>query len=85
MKTIVALLLSAMVAISAAAESVTCVSPDGKNIAAFDIAEKGEPTYSFSYRGKTVVEPSTLGFDIKALGKDAFEGRKPGEMRTGFS
>ncbi len=85
MKTIVALLLSAMVAIPAAAASVTCVSPDGKNIASFDIGEKGEPTYSFSYRGKTVVEPSTLGFDIKALGKDAFEGRKPGEMRTGFS
>ena len=85
MKTKLALSLAAAVAcVAAFAESLTCASPDGKNALSFALGEKGEPTYSFAYRGKKVVEPSTLGFDIKALGKDAFEGRKPGELRTGF-
>ena len=85
MKTKFALSLVAAVAcIAAFAESLTCASPDGKNALTFALGEKGEPTYSFAYRGKKVVEPSTIGFDIKALGKDAFEGRKPGELRTGF-
>jgi len=85
MKTKFALSLAAAVAcIAAFAESLTCASPDGKNALTFALGEKGEPTYSFAYRGRTVVEPSTLGFDIKALGKDAFDGRKPGELRTGF-
>ena len=85
MKTKIALSLVAAVAcIAAFAESLTCASPDGKNALSFALGENGEPTYSFAYRGRTVVEPSTLGFDIKALGKDAFDGRKPGELRTGF-
>ena len=85
MKTKIALSLVAAVAcIAAFAESFTCASPDGKNALSFALGENGEPTYSFAYRGKKVVEPSTLGFDIKALGKDAFDGRKPGELRTGF-
>ena len=85
MKTKFALSLAVAAAcVAALAEPLTCASPDGKNALTFALGEKGEPTYSFAYRGKKVVEPSTLGFDIKALGKDAFEGRKPGELRTGF-
>ena len=85
MKTKLALSLAAAAAcVAALAEPLTCASPDGKNALTFALGEKGEPTYSFAYRGKKVVEPSTLGFDIKALGKDAFDGRKPGELRTGF-
>ena len=85
MKTKFALSLAVAAAcVAALAEPLTCASPDGKNALTFALGEKGEPTYSFAYRGKKVVEPSTLGFDIKALGKDAFDGRKPGELRTGF-
>ena len=85
MKTKFALSLAVAAAcVAALAEPLTCASPDGKNALTFALGEKGEPTYSFAYRGKKVVEPSTLGFDIKALGKDAFEGRRPGELRTGF-
>ena len=85
MKTKFALSLAVAAAcVAVLAESLTCASPDGKNALTFALGEKGEPTYSFAYRGKKVVEPSTLGFDIKALGKDAFEGRRPGELRTGF-
>ena len=65
--------------------AVRCVSPDGRNALEFTLSANGEPTYSFSCRGRRVIEPSTLGIDIKALGKDAFEGRTPGELRKGFT
>ena len=68
---------------AAPADSLTCASPDGKNTLAFTLGEKGEPVYSFVYRGKTVVEPSTLGFDVKVLAKDAFDGRRPRRSGTG--
>ena len=70
---------------AALADSLTCASPDGKNTLAFTLGENGEPVYSFVYRGKTVVEPSTLGFDVKVLAKDAFDGRRPASLRDGFA
>ena len=67
------------------ADPVVCSSPNGRGVVTFDVTAAGEPTYSFAVGGRKVVEPSTLGFDILALGKDAFKGRIPGELRTGFS
>ncbi len=81
----VAFAFVSVVCMAAVAEPVVCTSPDGRSAATFDLTARGEPTYTFKYRGKTVVEPSTLGFDIKALGRDAFNGRKLAQLKEGFS
>lgn len=39
-------------------------SPDGLLEAIFDIVN-GKPVYSLQYKGKEVIKPSSLGFDIK--------------------
>ena len=57
MKTKLALSLAAAAAcVAARAESLTCASPDGKNALVFTLTGKGEPTYSFAYRGKKGAE-----------------------------
>ena len=66
------------------ADPVTCLSPDGRAVVTFDLTAVGEPTYSFAFRGETVIAPSRLGFDIKALGADAFDGRKAADLRRDF-
>ena len=66
------------------AEPVTCLSPDARAVVTFDLTAVGEPTYSFAFRGETVIAPSRLGFDIKALGADAFDGRKAADLRRDF-
>lgn len=70
---------------SVAADALRLASPDGANELVFETSDCGEAVYSFFHRGKTVIAPSTLGFDIKALGKDAFAGRKAAQLRKGFS
>ena len=50
------------VALTAMAEQLT--SPDGNLVMTFRLAEGGKPTYSLTYKGKTVVKPSALGFDF---------------------
>ncbi len=46
-----------------AAETLT--SPDGSIKLTFDLTKTGQPEYSVDYHGKSVVLPSTLGFEIK--------------------
>lgn len=40
-------------------------SPNGNLILTFQIAERGVPTYSLTYKGKPVIKPSKLGFELK--------------------
>ncbi len=40
-------------------------SPDGKLSMNFSIQDGGMPTYSLTYKGKTVVKPSRLGLELK--------------------
>ncbi|MBQ5647933.1 MAG: glycoside hydrolase family 97 N-terminal domain-containing protein, partial [Alistipes sp.] len=59
MKKIVLTLFAMFVALTAMAEQLA--SPDGNLVMTFHLAEGGKPTYSLSYKGKTVVKPSALG------------------------
>ena len=43
----------------------TIKSPDGEIAVTFDIDSKGQPTYSVTFRGDTVVRPSALGFILR--------------------
>ena len=45
------------------------VSPNGKLTATFSLSEKGEPTYTLDYKGKHVILPSTLGFELRGTVK----------------
>ena len=40
------------------------ISPDNNFRLDFTLNEKGEPTYSLAYKGKTVIKPSKLGFEL---------------------
>jgi glucan 1,4-alpha-glucosidase len=40
-------------------------SPDQKLTLAFSLQDDGTPTYTFSYKGKMVVKPSKLGFELE--------------------
>ena len=62
------LLLSAFIALSAtfcvqASEVLT--SPDGKLTVTFDLTSDGTPVYSMSFKGKEVIKPSRMGFELK--------------------
>ena len=50
-------------AVSAFAQNIN--SPNGNLSLNFRMTSLGEPTYQFSYKGKTVVKESRLGFDIE--------------------
>lgn len=40
-------------------------SPDGNLTMDFKLTSKGEPTYTLTYKGKEVIKPSKLGFELK--------------------
>jgi hypothetical protein len=40
-------------------------SPDGKLTMKFYLLKNGAPAYTLSYKSKTVIKPSTLGFELK--------------------
>ncbi|MDR2825065.1 MAG: glycoside hydrolase family 97 protein [Prevotellaceae bacterium] len=50
----------------------TLKSPNGEIEMKFEVSAKGEPTYSLFFRGKEVIKPSTLGFQLNNSGKSDF-------------
>ncbi len=52
-----------LAAFSLAANAVEVKSPDGKVAVDFDV-KNGVPTYSMTFDGKTVINPSTLGLEL---------------------
>ena len=40
-------------------------SPDGNLVMTFQVDKEGAPTYDLTYKGKTVIKPSTLGLELK--------------------
>ena len=53
-----------MLGVAAHAGAVSTVTSPDKNVSlSFDIVN-GRPTYEMSYKGKTVIKPSTLGLDL---------------------
>lgn len=49
-------------------ELLTNVTSPNSNIEiAFNLTEKGQPSYNIDFKDKSVIKPSTLGFDLKNL------------------
>jgi hypothetical protein len=63
------------------AENVT--SPNGKVVLNFDV-ENGVPTYSLTFKNKTVIKPSHLGL-LLAKDKHASKGLKETDLMDGFA
>ena len=64
-----------LAALAAAAQAQTVTSPDGQVKLDFTLTPSGQPQYEMSYKGKEVIKPSRLGFELmkgKAL-KDGFK------------
>jgi hypothetical protein len=61
----VQLLLSALVFLAFAGFSQELKSPDGNSSMKFYLKDDGTPTYELSYKGKPVIKPSALGFELK--------------------
>ena len=70
-----------LLAISLYATNVS--SPNGNVVLTFDLKE-GRPTYSVTYKGKDVILPSHLGFEL-AKDKHATMGLKERDLLTGFN
>ena len=47
-----------------AATAQTMMSPNGLVAVTFRVSDRGVPTYEMTYKGKTVIKPSTLGFEL---------------------
>lgn len=59
------LIMSAAVMVSCTAASLS--SPDGRIDVFFDLNEDGQPLYSVSVDGETVIEPSVMGLEASEL------------------
>lgn len=66
MKTKFLVLSSSLLAISVAMHAAEIKSPDGKLVVTTDLDAAGTPVYSVAYDGKTILEPSPLGFESNA-------------------
>lgn len=58
------LLLSLMMMLPAWLSAQTVKSPDGHLSVTFSLNDKGTPVYQVDYKGKTVINPSTLGIEL---------------------
>ncbi|GHT32810.1 glucan 1,4-alpha-glucosidase SusB [Bacteroidia bacterium] len=54
--------------------ATTLKSPNGNFTLDFSLQNDGTPTYSLTYKGKTVIKPSKLGFEIKGDKNGDFSG-----------
>ena len=57
-------LLCTILAAIGQVSAIERVSPDGKVVLNTDLTPSGQPEYSLTYKGKTVIKPSTLGFEL---------------------
>lgn len=67
-------------------DALTVSSPDGNVKVAFALTDKGAPEYSVDFRGRTVVRPSRMGFDLAAMNErtDFNGGKKTDKPATGL-
>ena len=66
-----------------AATAQTVSSPDGQVVVDFSLSNDGVPTYQMTYKGKTVIKPSTLGLEL-AKDKHASKGYKETDLLDRF-
>ncbi|WP_066832191.1 glycoside hydrolase family 97 protein [Rufibacter ruber] len=74
---ILALLLLCLLNLALAQE---LKSPNGKLLLNFSLQNSGVPTYSLTYKGKPVIKPSKLGFDLKTKPRDEASGGSDANM-----
>ncbi|MGV3538640.1 MAG: glycoside hydrolase family 97 N-terminal domain-containing protein, partial [Rufibacter sp.] len=55
-------------------------SPNGKLVMQFSLQNNGVPTYSLTYKGKQVIKPSKMGFELKTKAADAASGGSDANM-----
>ena len=108
MKRLLAMSAAAMMAATAMAapeagtparsDSLSLLSPDKRLELNFYLTEKGEPFYSLTFDGRSVIDDSRLGFDIRHEGgvsdiqpfmngwetKESNTVLRPSQMREGF-
>ena len=82
-KTILALAALVLPLFAAQAQTVT-KSPDGNLALTFQLAAGGVPTYSLDYKGRAVILPSRLGFEL-ARDKHASRGMRETDLLDGFT
>ena len=67
---IIALASILIYACSAGTKKTYNISSPGKNVAlVFELTASGEPKYSFTSNGKSVIEPSLMGFEFQGIQK----------------
>ena len=54
------------------ATSYQLVSPDGRLVMNFTVDAAGRPYYDLTYKGRSVIKPSTLGLELKADGNVSY-------------
>ena len=54
------------------ATSYRLVSPDGRLVMNFTLDAAGRPSYDLTYKGRSVVRPSSLGLELKTDGQGSF-------------
>lgn len=57
-------------------------SPNGKLILVFSLQKNGTPAYALSYKNKTVIKPSTLGFELEKDSVSLLNGFRVTEVKT---
>lgn len=74
------LCISALLLGAAATAQEALLSPDGNLRMQFGLTGKGEPTYTLDYKGRPVILPSRLGFELRGKGPEIVFGS---EIRKG--
>ncbi|KAA6431722.1 glycoside hydrolase family 97 protein [Rufibacter glacialis] len=63
-----------------AAKAQDLKSPNGRLSMRFSLEKDGSPSYSLSYKGKPVIKPSKMGFELKTKTADAASGGSDANM-----
>ncbi|MFR9523566.1 MAG: glycoside hydrolase family 97 protein [Rikenellaceae bacterium] len=74
-KKALALLFAGLLGASSVSMAQDLTSPDGDMKLSFSLSQKGEPTYSLTYKDKDVILPSTLGVEL----------HKAEDLKAGFT
>ena len=75
------LTFAALTAFAAAMQAQTVTSPDGQVKVDFSLTPSGQPEYEMTYKGKEVIKPSKLGFELMK-GKPLKDGFKVASVDT---
>ena len=64
MKKILCCVLGLLTLCTWTAQAIGMSSPSGQLKLTFELTDEGKPVYQLTYKGKTVIKPSTLGLEL---------------------